>query len=166
MTLFISTISDHFCSLFSNLFILIDNVNLQLRLKCATGTMRLGKRRTIFTAQCLASRLYKPFHLPLQLQAGDLEESQEFKFVDERHRHRYEVNPRLVAELEQTGVAFVGQDESGERQEIIEIAEHPFFLAVQFHPEFLSRPNRPSPPFVGLLLAASGKLQQWLDVYQ
>lgn len=130
------------------------------------GTMRLGKRRTIFTSQCLASRLYKPFHLPLQLQAGDLTDPQEFKFVDERHRHRYEVNPRLISELEQTGVAFVGQDESGERQEIVEIADHPFFLAVQFHPEFLSRPNRPSPPFVGLLLAASGKLQQWLDVYQ
>lgn len=130
------------------------------------GTMRLGKRRTVFTEQCLASRLYKPFHLPLQLQAGDLTDPQEFKFVDERHRHRYEVNPQLIAQLEQTGVAFVGQDESGERQEIIEIADHPFFLAVQFHPEFLSRPNRPSPPFVGLLLASSGKLQEWLDVHQ
>jgi CTP synthase len=130
------------------------------------GTMRLGKRRTFFTSNdSLAARLYKPFHKPLQMEQGELKEGEEFKFVDERHRHRYEVNPKLISELQQTGLEFVGQDESGERQEIIEIPDHPYYLAVQYHPEFLSRPNRPSPPFVGLLLAASGKLQAWLDAH-
>ena len=127
------------------------------------GTMRLGLRRTFFTSQdSLAAKLYKPFHKPMQVKSGEVQETDDFKFVDERHRHRYEVNPKLIAELQKTGIQFVGQDESGERQEVIEIPEHPFFLAVQYHPEFLSRPNRPSPPFVGLLLAAAGKLQSWL----
>lgn len=127
------------------------------------GTMRLGKRRTFFTnSDSLAARLYKPFHQPLQLASGELKTGEEFKWIDERHRHRYEVNPKLVAELSQTGLLFVGQDESAERQEIVEIPNHPYFLAVQYHPEFLSRPNRPSPPFVGLVLAAAGKLEQWL----
>jgi CTP synthase len=130
------------------------------------GTMRLGKRRTFFTStDSLAARLYKPFHEPLQREAGELAANEEFKFVDERHRHRFEVNPKLVSELQATGLSFVGQDETGERQEIIEIQDHPFYLAVQYHPEFLSRPNRPSPPFVGLLLAASGKLNAWLEAH-
>lgn len=128
------------------------------------GTMRLGKRRTYFNAtQSLAARLYKPFHKPMQIASGEIKDDDEFTWVDERHRHRYEVNPKLVEELQTTGLAFTGQDETGERQEIIEIPDHPFYLAVQYHPEFLSRPNRPSPPFVGLLLAASGKLEAWLE---
>ena len=49
---------------------------------------------------------------------------------------------------------FVGKDTEGERMEIIELADHPYFFATQYHPEFKSRPNRPSPPFVGLIEAA------------
>jgi CTP synthase len=128
------------------------------------GTMRLGMRRTYFTtSDSLAARLYKPFHQPLHIASGESKEGDEFKFVDERHRHRYEVNPKLISQLSEAGIQFVGQDESGERQEIVEIPDHPYFLAVQYHPEFLSRPNRPSPPFVGLLLASTGKLKTWLE---
>ena len=78
--------------------------------------------------------------------------------VMERHRHRYEVNPAKVAQLEAAGLFFTGRDDSGERMEIAEIsrADHPFYFGVQFHPEFKSRPNRPSPPFFAFACAVAG----------
>lgn len=85
------------------------------------------------------------------------------RFVDERHRHRYEVNPTMVAALEEHGLRFVGKDETGQRMEIVELSGHRFFVACQFHPEFKSRPNRPSALFLGLVLAASGKLDNFLS---
>jgi len=110
------------------------------------GTMRLGSRRTIFQTQdCKAAKLYNS--LP---------------FIDERHRHRYEVNPDIVDRLEEAGCVFVGKDETNRRMEILELCDHPFFLATQYHPEYKSRPGRPSPPFMGLVLAASGQLDQYL----
>ena len=69
------------------------------------------------------------------------------EYVDERHRHRYEVNPNMVSDLEDRGLRFVGRDESGQRMEIVELKGHPYFVAGQFHPEFKSRPGKPSPPF-------------------
>ncbi len=105
------------------------------------GTMRLGSRPTLFQVDdCKVKRLY-----------GGLES------VDERHRHRYEVNPELIERLEAAGLTFVGKDETGQRCEILELPDHPYFVAVQYHPEFKSRPGRPSPPFLGLILAASGQ---------
>ena len=62
------------------------------------------------------------------------------EYVDERHRHRYEVNPTMVSDLERRGLRFVGKDESGQRMEIVELKDHPYFVAGQFHPEFKSRP--------------------------
>ena len=59
----------------------------------------------------------------------------------------------------------MGKDESGTRMEIVELAPdvgHPYYVAAQFHPEFKSRPGRPSPLFLGLILAATGKLDAWL----
>ena len=107
------------------------------------GTMRLGKRRTVLQPGCLTAQLY-----------GDTE-------VDERHRHRYEVNIDKVPELEAKGLKFVGRDTTGERMEVIELDDHPFYVGTQYHPEFLSRPGRASPPFLGLMLAASGQLEEW-----
>ena len=105
------------------------------------GTMRLGSRPTLFQVDdCKVKRLY-----------GGLES------IDERHRHRYEVNPELIERLEAAGLTFVGKDETGQRCEILELPDHPYFVAVQYHPEFKSRPGRPSPPFLGLILAASGQ---------
>jgi len=102
------------------------------------GTMRLGSRQTnLQTEDCEAFRLY----------GGEMK-------IHERHRHRYEVNPEMVEELEAAGLRFVGKDTEGERMEIIELKGHPYFFATQYHPEFKSRPNRPSPPFVGLIEAA------------
>ena len=57
---------------------------------------------------------------------------------------------------------FVGTDVEMERMEVVELKDHPFFVAVQYHPEYLSRPMRPSPPYLGLVLAATGKLQTFL----
>ena len=79
----------------------------------------------------------------------------EGKSVDERHRHRYEINPDLVDAIENSGLIFVGKDETGQRCEIFELNNHPYFVGVQYHPEFKSRPGKPSPPFLGLLMAAS-----------
>ena len=106
------------------------------------GTMRLGSRPTLWQHDGSTIRaLYGP---------GDA--------VDERHRHRYEVNPDLIERIEEAGLVFVGKDESGQRCEIFELNNHLYYVGVQFHPEFKSRPGRPSPPFLGLLKAASGQL--------
>jgi len=112
------------------------------------GTMRLGARETLFTEdskQSVIRRLY----------GGG-------QSIDERHRHRYEVNPEYVPQFEEKGLRFVGRDDSGERMEILELADHPYMVAAQYHPEYLSRPLKPSPPFVGLVAAASGQLSEWL----
>ncbi|XP_040020483.1 CTP synthase 1 isoform X1 [Gasterosteus aculeatus] len=110
------------------------------------GTMRLGKRRTIFkSSTSVLRKLY-----------GGVE------FVDERHRHRFEVNPELKHHFEKRGLHFVGEDVEGERMEIIELDDHCYFVGVQYHPEFTSRPIKPSPPYFGLLLAAAGKLPGYL----
>lgn len=110
------------------------------------GTMRLGKRRTIFTStNSVMRKLY-----------GNVE------YVDERHRHRFEVNRELKHHFEKKGFQFVGQDVKGERMEVIELDDHCYFVGVQYHPEFTSRPIKPSPPYFGLLLAAAGKLPGYL----
>ena len=102
------------------------------------GTMRLGSRPTLWqVVECKIRSLY-----------GDGDS------VDERHRHRYEVNPDLIEAIEAAGLKFVGKDETGQRCEIFELDGHPYYVGVQYHPEFKSRPNRPSPPFLGLLQAA------------
>ncbi|XP_065436347.1 CTP synthase 2 isoform X1 [Chrysemys picta bellii] len=111
------------------------------------GTMRLGKRKTVFkTEDSVLRKLY-----------GDED------FVEERHRHRYEVNPELTGCFEEKGLKFVGRDTEGTRMEIIELENHPYFVGVQFHPEFSSRPMKPSPPYLGLLLAATGTLSAYLQ---
>mmetsp|Transcript_3969 Transcript_3969/g.5854 ORF Transcript_3969/g.5854 Transcript_3969/m.5854 type:complete len:570 (+) Transcript_3969:39-1748(+) len=71
--------------------------------------------------------------------------------VRERHRHRFEVNIDFVKPLEDAGLRFVGQDITKTRQEVIELVDHPFYIGVQYHPEFTSRPYRPNPLFVGLI---------------
>lgn len=68
-----------------------------------------------------------------------------------------------MQDLEDAGLKFVGRDETGQRMEILELEGHEYFVATQYHPEFKTRPHRPSPPFLGLLLAASGQLQTWLE---
>lgn len=69
----------------------------------------------------------------------------------------------MVPSLEEAGLRFVGKDESGQRMEIIELRKHKYFIAAQFHPEFKSRPFKPSPLFLGLMLAASGQLAGYMS---
>jgi CTP synthase len=115
------------------------------------GTMRLGSRVTIFKNKSfILPRLYKKLW-------------NDEDGVAERHRHRYEVNPQFIDQIEKSGLSFVGQDETGNRQEIIEIKNHQYFVAVQYHPEMKTRPMKPSPPFVGLVLASAKKLEGYLD---
>lgn len=112
------------------------------------GTMRLGLRPTIFqegSNNAVIRKLY-----------GDSAE------VYERHRHRYEVNPKMVKDIEENGLKFVGKDETGERMEIFELDDHPFFVATQYHPEYISKVLDPSRPFLGLIAAASGTLDEVL----
>ncbi|KAK6118549.1 hypothetical protein DH2020_047705 [Rehmannia glutinosa] len=110
------------------------------------GTMRLGSRRTYFQGSSSKSaKLY-----------GNR------SFIDERHRHRYEVNPDMVQRLEDAGLSFTGKDETGRRMEIVELPNHPYFVGVQFHPEFKSRPGKPSAVFLGLVAAACGQLDALL----
>ena len=73
--------------------------------------------------------------------------------ITERHRHRYEVNPDYKDRLEQGDLIISGASPDGTLAEIIEIADHPFYVAVQFHPEFLSKPNHPHPLFRGFVQA-------------
>lgn len=113
------------------------------------GTMRLGKRTTIFkTSDSLLRKLY----------------GVEKRGVEERHRHRYEVNPNHVAELEKAGLKFVGHSTDQKRMEIMELPteSHPYFVGVQYHPEYLTRPMAPSPPYLGLILASCKKLEAFL----
>ena len=74
--------------------------------------------------------------------------------ISERHRHRYEVNNDYRAALEQAGLVLCGQSPDGQLVEAVELREHPFYVGVQYHPEFKSRPNRPHPLFLGFLRSA------------
>lgn len=74
--------------------------------------------------------------------------------VNERHRHRYEFNQNYRAQFEEKGLKLVGTSPDGTLGEIVEIPDHPFFIAVQFHPEFQSKPTRPHPLFKGFVAAA------------
>ena len=99
------------------------------------GTMRLGAYPCILVDGSIARKLY------------NAEE------ISERHRHRYEFNNDYKKEMEQRGMTFSGTSPDGNLVEIVEIKNHPYFIAAQFHPEFKSRPDRPQPLFVGLLKA-------------
>jgi len=97
------------------------------------GTMRLGDYSAEIRDGTLAMKLYGQ------------------KIITERHRHRYEVNPRFIEKFERAGLVFSARNKN--RMECAELASHPFYLATQFHPEFKSRPTRPSPPYLGFVEA-------------
>jgi len=107
------------------------------------GTMRLGAHETQIESGTLAEAIY------------------EADSCTERHRHRYEVNPNYIEQLESETMTFSGT--AGRRMEILELDDHPFFFGTQFHPEFRSRPDRASPPFVGFLEAILDQQQQETD---
>jgi CTP synthase len=99
------------------------------------GTMRLGAQRVVLTPGSMVAEIY-----------GRTE-------IWERHRHRYEINPAYFDRFRHAGLAITGMSVDG-RVEVFEASGHPFFVGVQYHPEFLSRPESPHPLFLGLVRAA------------
>jgi CTP synthase len=77
--------------------------------------------------------------------------------ISKRHRHRYEINKKYIPELEKNGLYFSAESDGGKRMEMLEIPTHKFYLGVQFHPEFNSRPGYPEPAFEAFVKAASVK---------
>ena len=75
--------------------------------------------------------------------------------IYERHRHRYEINPNYIDMIEKNGLRFSGKSLDGKRMEIAELKDHPFYIASQFHPEFKSRPGKPSILHLELVKACS-----------
>ncbi len=100
------------------------------------GTMRLGAQQCRLVPGTLAQRLYGR------------------EVIAERHRHRYEVNNRFVEKLEAAGLVISGKSLDGQLVEMIELADHPWFVAAQFHPEFTSNPRDGHPLFIGFIEAA------------
>lgn len=100
------------------------------------GTMRLGAYDCTLKKGSLAHRLYGQDK------------------ISERHRHRFEFNNKYRDALDKAGMKIVGVNEESDLVEIVELKNHPFFIGVQFHPEFKSRPLHPHPLFMGLIKAA------------
>ena len=100
------------------------------------GTMRLGLYEAKLRNNSAIKRIYKS------------------NSIKERHRHRYEVNNNLKNEFEKKGLIFSGMSPDNKLPEIIELKNHPWFIGVQFHPEFKSRPLSPHPLFSSFIKAA------------
>ena len=83
-----------------------------------------------------------------------MEQCYDSKLIHERHRHRYEFNNKYREELMRAGLVISGTSPDDRLVETIEIKEHPFYVGVQFHPEFKSRPNQSHPLFKGFISAA------------
>lgn len=100
------------------------------------GTMRMGEQECILNQGSIARAVY-----------GE-------ERIKERHRHRFEVNPRYVSELEQAGLRIAGVSKDQSLVEVIEVVDHPWFVACQFHPEFTSTPRGGHPLFLNFVKAA------------
>ena len=111
----------------------------QKNIKKKGGTMRLGSYPCVIKEGSLAHKIYNQIK------------------IEERHRHRFEYNNEYKEELEEAGLICSGVSPDGSLVEIVELPNHPYFIASQFHPELKSRPNRPAPLFVGLINAAKEK---------
>ncbi|MAT15159.1 MAG: CTP synthetase, partial [Planctomyces sp.] len=105
------------------------------------GTMRLGSQPCLLQEGSRSAEVY-----------GATE-------INERHRHRYEFNPHYRRDFEQAGMIAAGTSPSGNLVEIVEILDHPWFVAVQYHPEFKSKPDQSHPLFRGFIEAALSRHQ-------
>ena len=111
------------------------------------GTMRLGLRNTNWEPDTQWSKLRALYGL-------------QNSSISERHRHRYEVNPDYIEKLQSKGLTFIGKDDTGVRMEVIELKDHPWFVGVQFHPEYISRVLHPSKPYLGFIAASARLLNE------
>jgi CTP synthase len=119
----------------TTLYPVIDLLPEQKSITDLGGTMRLGLYPCQLKADTIAANAYNQ------------------NLVQERHRHRFEFNNKYRQEFEQNNMVFSGLSPDGKLVEIVELKDHPFMLSTQFHPEFLSRPNRPHPLFVAFIQA-------------
>ena len=103
--------------------------------------MRLGAYQCLIKKETLAHKIY------------------EVDEISERHRHRYEVNNNYLPQLEAAGLKIVGRSVDGELVEVIEVGDHPWFVACQFHPEFTSTPRDGHGLFKGYVEAALAEQQ-------
>ena len=106
------------------------------------GTMRLGGQECLLEEGSIARNCYQK------------------EVIVERHRHRYEVNNNYVERLEQNGMRFTGKSMDNSLMEVLEVTEHPWFVACQFHPEFTSTPRDGHPLFTGFIMAAINRHDQ------
>ena len=114
----------------------IDVMAEQKALVMKGGTIRLGSYRCVLAPKSKVAKLY----------GKDV--------IEERHRHRYEINATYSEKLEQAGVEFVGMHPESKLIEVIELANHPYFIGTNFLPEYKSKPYRPQPIFLGLVNTA------------
>ncbi len=103
------------------------------------GSLRLGANQVLIKDNTNAKKIYNS------------------ATISKRHRHRYEINKQYIPEFEKNGLIFSADSDSGKRMEILEIPSHKFYLGVQFHPEFNSRPGYPEEAFLAFIKAASEK---------
>jgi CTP synthase len=118
----------------------IDLLPEQYQVKELGGSMRLGGKDVEIVPGTLASRMFRGA-----------------RSARLRFRHRYEVNPDYIPQLEQGGLVFSGKAPGQPIMQILELPDHPYFVGTQSHPEFTSRPLRPSPFYLGLVAAALGR---------
>lgn len=113
------------------------------------GTMRLGSYPAILKEGTIVRKIYG------------------VDKVNERHRHRYEINPEYIQKLEEGGIIFSGKSPNGRLMEIMELSskDHPFFVATQFHPEFKAQPLLPHPLFTGFIKACINKKWFFVAIY-
>ncbi|NQU16683.1 MAG: CTP synthase [Candidatus Saganbacteria bacterium] len=126
----------------------IDLMEEQKKIKNMGGTMRLGAYACKIKRGTLLNKAYKK------------------NTIHERHRHRYEFNNEYKELFEKRGMVFSGINPDADLVEVIEIPEHPFFVATQYHPEFKSRPNRPHPLFRNFVAAATNRLQEQIELFK
>jgi CTP synthase len=119
--------------------LVIDLMPEQRDIENKGATMRLGVHKILIKPNTIAYTLYKSHE------------------INERHRHRFEVNLEYLEELEKNGLKFSGKSADGRRMETLELPDHFFFFASQFHGEFRSRPGKPDPEYYGLVKACLDK---------
>jgi len=118
---------------------IIDLMPEQLKVKHKGATMRLGAHKVVITRGTLAHKLYGS------------------EAISERHRHRWEVNPKYWNVLKEHGMVFSGKSPDGRRMEILELPDRFYFFASQFHGEFKSRPSQPDAEYYGFVKACLSK---------
>lgn len=129
-------------------FPVIDLMAEQKEIVDMGGTMRLGAYPCKIKKGTKLAKIYKK------------------EVVEERHRHRYELNNAFRKQLGEAGMVFSGVYQKADLVEVIELPDHPWFLATQYHPEFKSRPTRPHPIFASFIKAASDRLEEQVGLFK